>query len=91
VALACAGRYKGLYHEVVPEEDSYRSSGYWDDIAWANLWLYRSTNTASYLTQARAIWTSTLQWEYSYVFDWDNVTPGTTSGRPGLAAAHGFP
>jgi endoglucanase len=70
------GRYPGLYSDSIPGEDTYPSSSYWDDLAWGAVWLYKATNSSSYLDQARTLWSTKLAASRSLQFDWDSKIPG---------------
>ncbi len=53
--------------------DFYHSSGYYDDLAWAGVWLYVATNNSAYLTEAKSnIGKSTKGVEGA--LGWDNVS-----------------
>ena len=44
-----AMNYRGLYHKAIADaSESYKSSGFRDELAWASLWLYRATNEEIY-------------------------------------------
>jgi endoglucanase len=69
------------YSDCVPIiHDFYNSwSGYYDELTWGALWLYRATGTASYLDKAKAAYElmnrsgqgSTIP-EYAWTYDWDD-------------------
>ena len=49
-----ADNYRGKYSDVIPVGAFYKSwSGYQDELCWGAIWLYKATNSASYLTKAR--------------------------------------
>lgn len=49
-----ADNYRGKYSDVIPVGAFYRSwSGYQDELCWGAIWLYKATNSATYLTKAR--------------------------------------
>ncbi|KAK9863564.1 hypothetical protein WJX84_010744, partial [Apatococcus fuscideae] len=59
----------------------YNSTSFYDDLAWAAIWLYKATNDPGYLADART-WhqdhqdsvESTL--DSSYIFNWNDLTYG---------------
>jgi hypothetical protein len=74
-----AASYPGLYHETITNVASaYQSwSGYFDELCWSALWLYRATGEASWLTVARGYYdshflNSTKRWTHN----WDDKTYG---------------
>ncbi|KAL5982626.1 hypothetical protein ACLOJK_016701 [Asimina triloba] len=56
----------------------YNSSGYYDELAWAGVWLYFATGNDTYLTNATDMFKSAMQNELaadSGVFYWNNKLP----------------
>ncbi|KAL5984602.1 hypothetical protein ACLOJK_041911 [Asimina triloba] len=56
----------------------YNSSGYYDELAWAGVWLYFATGNDKYLTNATDMFKSAMQNELaadSGVFYWNNKLP----------------
>ena len=41
-------------HQSVPSAGKYKSADFYDELAWANLWLYKATNKTNYLDKAKA-------------------------------------
>jgi len=50
-------------------------SGYWDELAWAAVWLYRATAEAPYLSQAEGAIGKAQDSTY-WAHNWDNVSNG---------------
>jgi endoglucanase len=48
-----AEQYKGRYTDSVPSASKYGSRSYEDELAWANLWMYKATAQESYLDAAK--------------------------------------
>lgn len=53
--LQFAEGYKGRYIDAVPRAAKYMSSSYEDELAWANMWLYKATNQSSYYQTAETL------------------------------------
>lgn len=54
----------------------YTSSDYWDDLAWAGIWLYQATNTDSYLVDVKNDLVQkgvNQNYEFNWTDCWDNV------------------
>ena len=75
-----ADSYRGDYASCITSAASYYNSfsGYWSQLVAAEIWLYRATGTASWLTQAEADFAnlplasqSTLH-EYNWTVNWDD-------------------
>jgi endoglucanase len=78
--LAQAEAHRGKYSDSVPQVRGYyeSQSGDADELAWANLWLYRATGEKNFLQRARAIFHEELarrplRWTQS----WDDKTYGS--------------
>ncbi len=50
-------------------------SGYYDELAWAAIWLYKATNDSSYLNDAKYFITQAQDGRY-WAQSWDNVSNG---------------
>ncbi len=70
---ACITGASGFYH-------SY--SGYWDELVWGAIWLYKATGDATYLTKAENYYThlpvaqQTTTHEYAWTINWDDKSYG---------------
>ncbi|KIZ05445.1 hypothetical protein MNEG_2515 [Monoraphidium neglectum] len=81
-AYQFAVKYRGLYHDAIPEAASfYRSSNYYDDLAWAAIWLGVRTGNPSYKQAAREFYG--LHWRTEHLqnpvwdsYDWDSNSWG---------------
>lgn len=76
-----AVKFQGYYAKWVPSGALYNSTSYYDDLAWAAVWLYAATNNAKYLDDAVNWHASFLEKESNpaqddYVFNWNNVIWG---------------
>ena len=43
-------------HESVPAAGKYKSSDYFDELAWANMWLFKATNSTSFYENAKGLY-----------------------------------
>jgi hypothetical protein len=75
--------------QVIPEHGSYPSTSFYDELAWATVWLHRATGNASYLTTAQSLWANRLSPQgRPWAFDWyvrcctPAPTTTTTTYRP---------
>jgi endoglucanase len=74
-----ADQHRGLYHETITNVASaYQSwSGYYDELCWSALWLYRATGEAAYLAKAKAFYdTHFLNGQKQWTHNWDDKTYG---------------
>jgi len=53
--LQFAEGYQGRYIDAVPRASKYMSSSYEDELAWANLWLYKAMGQDTYLERAETL------------------------------------
>jgi endoglucanase len=70
-----AKNYKGLSQS----GGFYTSSGYWDELSWAGIWLYVVTNDNSYMNDVNSFISSmgiNQYYEYHWTHCWDNVLGG---------------
>lgn len=74
-----ADTYKGKYSDcVTAAANFYQSySGYWDELTWGAIWLYRATGEESYLTKAKDYFSQlNADQRYNSTFTWDDKTFG---------------
>lgn len=71
-------KYKGKYHKNFPTKVGiYKSSGYFDELAWAAAWIYKATNNKFYLDKAENIMAIHPRlMDKAPDFSWDNKTLG---------------
>jgi endoglucanase len=76
-----ADRYRGVYSDSIPQAaDFYKSwNGFWDELIWSAVWLYRATGELPYLVKAETLYAEryagqALRWTQ----DWDNKIQGAT-------------
>lgn len=83
-----AKNHLGNYHNSITDaENFYKSfSGYYDELAWAAAWLYKATNTQSYLTEALSYWKS-IPGKTPNEFSWDNKVRGVAVLLSNLASS----
>nr|AMH40377.1 glycoside hydrolase family 9 [Peruphasma schultei] len=66
--------YKGKYSDSISDaKNFYASSGYVDELVWGAAWLYRATNSKSYLDIVNQNYNSVM---YNDGFGWDNKKSG---------------
>jgi endoglucanase len=80
-----ADNFRGTYDACIPDVSTfYKSwSGYWDELVWGAIWLYKATGDQTYLTKAttyyanlgKASQSSTPK--YNYTINWDDSTFGS--------------
>ena len=64
----------GKYSDVVPQEGSYPSYAYEDELVWSAAWLYRATGEAAYLAAAESGWQVLVRGFYEHITaDCDSV------------------
>jgi endoglucanase len=74
-----ADQYQGLYHETITNVASaYQSwSGFYDELCWSALWLYRATGDDAWLTKSRTYYdTHFLNGTKQWTHNWDDKTYG---------------
>ncbi|MFN8077727.1 MAG: glycoside hydrolase family 9 protein [Kineosporiaceae bacterium] len=80
-----ADTYKGAYSDCIKDAQAfYKSwSGYWDELIWGALWLYKATGDTAYLTKAESYFADHVPTEnqstthkYKWAFAWDDKTFG---------------
>lgn len=74
-----ADTYKGKYSDCVTAAASFYQSysGYWDELTWGAIWLYRATGEESYLTKAKDYFSQlNADQRYNSTFTWDDKTLG---------------
>ncbi|KAI8056640.1 glycosyl hydrolase family 9-domain-containing protein [Syncephalis plumigaleata] len=82
-----ATQYTGLYQQSIARQaqrgmdgvkDCYESSGYYDELAWAAVWLYRATKRSSYLVDSEAYFARALRKSgdlRNSFLSWDDKAP----------------
>ncbi len=73
-----ADTYRGKYSDCITDAQAYYQSwsGYWDELVWGALWLYRATNDSSYLTKAQSYYAN-LSHGYTWTQGWDDKSYGS--------------
>jgi endoglucanase len=76
-----ADDYRGIYSMCVRDAQGfYRSSGYYDELVWGALWLYRLTGEAGYLEKAESLFQNLKdqnEFPYRWTHAWDDKTYGS--------------
>ncbi len=80
-----ADDYRGTYDTCIPDVTSYYKSwsGYWDELVWGAIWLYKATGDQAYLTKAIAYFPNLGKMnqsttpKYNYTISWDDTTYGS--------------
>ncbi|WP_229263594.1 glycoside hydrolase family 9 protein [Cohnella cholangitidis] len=77
-----ADTYRGKYSDCIADAQGYYNSfsGYYDELAWAGVWLYLATNDSAYLTYAENMtqnfkkenYGNSPYWEYKWGLAWDD-------------------
>ncbi len=75
-----ANSFRGTYASCITSASNFYNSfsGYWSQLVAAEIWLYRATGTASWLTQAQADYANmplasqTTLHEYNWTVNWDD-------------------
>ncbi|KAG7153472.1 Endoglucanase A-like 3 [Homarus americanus] len=68
--------FRGKYSDSITDAvENYGSWGYYDELAWAAIWLFRATSDRSYLTKAKEHY-SEIDLDAIGEFSWDEKTPG---------------
>ncbi|MFC4302366.1 glycoside hydrolase family 9 protein [Cohnella boryungensis] len=77
-----ADTYRGKYSDCIQDAQGFYNSfsGYYDELAWAGVWLYLATNDSSYLTYAENMtqnfkkenYGNSPYWEYKWGLAWDD-------------------
>ena len=79
-----AKTYKGKYSASITDATAYYNSwsGYEDELTWAAIWLYKATQEASYLTEAKAFYENlglenqSTERKYKWGMAWDDKSYG---------------
>ncbi|MBM9510189.1 glycoside hydrolase family 9 protein [Streptomyces sp. KK5PA1] len=79
-----ADTYRGTYDKCITAAQGYYNSwsGYWDELVWGAIWLYRATGDSSYLTKAETYYAQlpkmnqTTTPEYNWTLAWDDKSYG---------------
>jgi endoglucanase len=79
-----ADNYRGDYDKCITAAQGYYNSwsGYWDELVWGAIWLYKATGDTSYLTKAESYYgnlakaSQTTTPEYNWTLNWDDKTFG---------------
>ncbi|WP_225847157.1 glycoside hydrolase family 9 protein [Streptomyces sp. HPF1205] len=79
-----ADTYRGTYDKCITAAQGYYNSwsGYWDELVWGAIWLYRATGDSSYLTKAETYYAQLPKMsqsttpEYNWTLAWDDKSYG---------------
>lgn len=79
-----ADTFRGTYDACIPDVGAYYKSwsGYWDELVWGAIWLYKATGEQAYLTKATAYYANLGKMnqsttpKYNYTMSWDDNTFG---------------
>jgi endoglucanase len=79
-----ADTYRGTYDKCITAAQGYYNSwsGYWDELVWGAIWLYRATGDGSYLAKAESYYANlpkanqSTTPEYTWGLAWDDKTYG---------------
>ncbi|WP_328911816.1 MULTISPECIES: glycoside hydrolase family 9 protein [unclassified Streptomyces] len=79
-----ADTYRGTYDKCITAAQGYYNSwsGYWDELVWGAIWLYRATGDSAYLTKAETYYAQlpkmnqTTTPEYNWTLAWDDKSYG---------------
>jgi endoglucanase len=79
-----ADTYRGTYDKCITAAQGYYNSwsGYWDELVWGALWLYRATGDSTYLSKAETYYAQlpkmnqTSTPEYNWTLAWDDKSYG---------------
>ncbi len=79
-----ADTYRGKYSDCYPAVSNFYNSwsGYWDELVWGAIWLYRATNDATYLAKAESYYANlsnqsqTTIKSYKWTIAWDDKSYG---------------
>jgi hypothetical protein len=73
-------KHLGKYSDSInayARKDSYQSSGYGDELAWAATWMYKATKNTKYLNKAEKYYQEHIKGlSDGWTIDWDNKTHG---------------
>ena len=78
-----ADTYRGKYTDCITSAAKhYNSGGYWDELVWAALWLYRATNDPAYLAKAETYYANLADAPrggkaYDWTHSWDDKSYGS--------------
>ncbi len=72
-----ADTYRGKYSDCITDAQAFYPSwsGYWDELVWGALWLYRATGDTGYLDKAQSYYAN-LNKSYTWTQSWDDKTYG---------------
>jgi endoglucanase len=79
-----ADSYRGTYDKCITAAQGFYNSwsGYWDELVWGAIWLYKATGDTTYLTKAETYYANlpkmnqTTTPEYNWGLAWDDKTYG---------------
>ncbi|MFF7159383.1 glycoside hydrolase family 9 protein [Streptomyces sp. NPDC008139] len=79
-----ADTYRGAYDKCITAAQGYYNSwsGYWDELVWGAIWLYRATGDSAYLNKAETYYAQlpkmqqTSTPEYKWTLAWDDKSYG---------------
>jgi len=80
-----ADTYRGKYSDCITDAKNFYNSysGYWDELVWGAIWLYRATGDVTYLNKAESYYpnlpdeTRQSVKEYKWAHAWDDKTYGS--------------
>jgi hypothetical protein len=72
-----ADTYRGKYSDCITDAQGFYQSwsGYWDELVWGAIWLYRATNDGSYLAKAQSYYAN-LSHGFTWTIGWDDKSYG---------------
>jgi endoglucanase len=79
-----ADDYRGKYDACITAAQGYYNSwsGYWDELVWGAIWLYKATGDTTYLTKAQSYYGNMNKMpqsstpEYNWTINWDDKSFG---------------
>jgi endoglucanase len=79
-----ADGFRGTYDACITAAQGYYHSwsGYWDDLTWGAIWLYKATGDTTYLTKAQTYYANmnkmsqTTTPEFNWTINWDDKSFG---------------
>lgn len=72
-----ADSYRGKYSDCIADAQGYYQSwsGYWDELVWGALWLFRATGDPTYLAKAQSYYAN-LSHQFTWTQSWDDKSYG---------------
>nr|QFE31800.1 GH9 cellulase [uncultured bacterium] len=73
-----ADNYRGKYSDCITDARNFYKSwnGYWDELVWAAVWLYKATGDPSYLQKAETYYDN-IAGRYKWTQSWDDKAYGS--------------